>query len=232
MAKTRPSHMFSAPTGIIHRIREGHEQILETFHAYRISSPDSRQALVAQILRQLASQLEMEEHLAFHQLRKSGSADIKLREAIAEYEASMNPIRAAAALRSRIQGSNVTLWQAHLPLCAWLPKDQWQWLAFYFWLACHSFRSSNSLFSVYASHFSPIFLHLFHSVASIHPFSSDGTPSASTCNILGFLACRVRLASRALRHRRAPAHDEADRRDDHKYDKQYIGDFRRRSRYS
>jgi hemerythrin superfamily protein len=87
MAETRLSHMFSAPMDITRRIREGHEQVLATFYEYRVSSPDSRQALVGQILRQLASQLEMEEHLAFHPRRKSGSAERTLIGTIAEHEA-------------------------------------------------------------------------------------------------------------------------------------------------
>jgi len=67
---------------ITHRIREGHEQILATFYGYRVSPPDSRQALVGQILHQLASHLEMVENLAFHKLRKSESGGTKLTEAI------------------------------------------------------------------------------------------------------------------------------------------------------
>jgi hypothetical protein len=82
MAEIRPAHTFSASVDITRRITEGHEQILAMFYRYHVSLPDSRQALVEQILHQLALHLEMEENLAFHELRKSGSRGRKLIGAI------------------------------------------------------------------------------------------------------------------------------------------------------
>ena len=72
MAETRPLQTSSAPTPITRRVKEDHERILALFQQYRASPPDSRQALVEQILHQLTSHFEMEEDLVFQELRKSG----------------------------------------------------------------------------------------------------------------------------------------------------------------
>jgi hypothetical protein len=82
MAETRPSHTSSASVDITCRIKESHEQILALFHQYLASPPDSRQALVEQILHQLASHLEMGKNLVFQKFRKSGSEGRKLIGAI------------------------------------------------------------------------------------------------------------------------------------------------------
>jgi hypothetical protein len=103
MKEIRPSHLFSAPIDITRRIREGHEQILATFYQYHVSSPDSRQTLVGQILHQLASHLEMVENLAFLQVRKSGSEGRKLIGAI---EHEHEKIKAVILKLQRFEGDD------------------------------------------------------------------------------------------------------------------------------
>lgn len=73
MAETRPSQTSSSPADITRRIKEGHAQILALFQQYLATPPDSRQALMTQILHELASRLEMEETFLFEKLRKSGA---------------------------------------------------------------------------------------------------------------------------------------------------------------
>lgn len=76
MSETKPLQPSSS-VDITRRVKEDHERILALFHQYRVSPPDSRQALVEQILRELVSHLEMEEDLVFEKLRKSGPAGRK-----------------------------------------------------------------------------------------------------------------------------------------------------------
>lgn len=63
---------LSSSGDITRRIKEDHKRILVLYRQYRASPPDSRQALMEQILRELALQLEMEEDLVFEKLRNSG----------------------------------------------------------------------------------------------------------------------------------------------------------------
>jgi hemerythrin superfamily protein len=87
MAETRHLQTSSSPADITRRIKEGHSRILALFQQYLATPPDSRQALMAQILHELASHLEMEETFLFEKVRKSGSEGRKRTEAIeVEYE--------------------------------------------------------------------------------------------------------------------------------------------------
>ena len=72
MAETRPLQTSSAPTPITRRVKEDHERILALFQQYLASPADSRQALMEQILHDLASHLEMEENFLFEKLQMSG----------------------------------------------------------------------------------------------------------------------------------------------------------------
>ena len=72
MADTKPVQPSSAPADITRRVKEDHERILALFQQYLASPPDSRQALVEEILHELALHLEMEEHVLFEKLRMSG----------------------------------------------------------------------------------------------------------------------------------------------------------------
>ena len=78
MGETRSVHTSSAPDEVTRRVKEDHERIIGLFNQYLASPSDSRQTLVEQILHQLASHLEMEEDLVFHELLKSGSEGRKL----------------------------------------------------------------------------------------------------------------------------------------------------------
>jgi hemerythrin superfamily protein len=69
MAETRPY--------IARRVMEEHERILALFQQYLASPPDSRQALVEQILHELTSHFEMEEDLVFRELRNLGPESLK-----------------------------------------------------------------------------------------------------------------------------------------------------------
>lgn len=71
MSETKPLQPSSS-VDITRRVKEDHERILALFQQYRASPPDSRQALVEQILRELALHLEMEEDFVFEKLRNSG----------------------------------------------------------------------------------------------------------------------------------------------------------------
>jgi hypothetical protein len=72
MAETRSLQTSSSAVDITRRVKEGHERILGLLQQYLASPVDSRQALVEHILNELASQLEMEEHVVFEKLRRSG----------------------------------------------------------------------------------------------------------------------------------------------------------------
>ena len=50
-------------------VKDNHSQILALFHLYLGSPPDSRQAIMAKILHELASHLELEE-LLFREIRR------------------------------------------------------------------------------------------------------------------------------------------------------------------
>ena len=63
----------SSPYGDMRRmIRHNHMQIMALFQVYLGSPPDSRQAIQAQILRQLASHLDTEKELLFQEIRRLG----------------------------------------------------------------------------------------------------------------------------------------------------------------
>jgi hemerythrin superfamily protein len=76
MTETKPFQLSSS-VDITRRVKEDHGRILTLFQQYRASPPDSRQALVEQILRELVSHLEMEEDLVFEKVRNSGPAGRK-----------------------------------------------------------------------------------------------------------------------------------------------------------
>ena len=71
MAQIKPVETSSLPVDIGRVVKEDNERILGLFHLYLGSPPDSRQAIVEDILHQLASQLERQERL-FQEIRKSG----------------------------------------------------------------------------------------------------------------------------------------------------------------
>ena len=79
MAQTRSVETSSHLVDIGRVIKDDHERILALFHLYLGSPPDSRQAIVEEILHRLASHLETEERL-FQEIRKSGPQDPKLVE--------------------------------------------------------------------------------------------------------------------------------------------------------
>jgi hemerythrin superfamily protein len=81
MAETRPLDTSFSPTEITQRVKEGHARILTLFQQYLATPPDSRLALVRQVLQELATHLEMEEDFLFEKLRKSGSEGQKCLEA-------------------------------------------------------------------------------------------------------------------------------------------------------
>ena len=81
MAQTKPLESSTSPVNIGRVVKDGHERILALFHLYLGSPADSRQAIVEQILHQLASHLELEEGLLFPEIRKSGPQGWKLVEA-------------------------------------------------------------------------------------------------------------------------------------------------------
>ena len=63
----------SSPYGDMRRmIRHNHMQILALYQVYLGTPPDSRQAIQAQILRQLASHLDTEKELLFQEIRRLG----------------------------------------------------------------------------------------------------------------------------------------------------------------
>ena len=76
MAQIKPIET-SLPVDIGRVIKEDHERILALFRQYLDSPPDSRQAIVEDILHQLTSQLEREEQL-FQEISKSGPQGRKL----------------------------------------------------------------------------------------------------------------------------------------------------------
>jgi hypothetical protein len=78
----------SSPYGDMRRmIRHNHMQIMALFQVYLGSPPDSRQAIQAQILRQLASHLDTEKELLFQEIRRLGPLGQKfVGEAELEYE--------------------------------------------------------------------------------------------------------------------------------------------------
>jgi hemerythrin superfamily protein len=73
MTQDRFLEPSSARVDIGRVVKDGHRRILELYHLYLGSPADSRQAIVQQILHQLASHLELEEGLLFQEIQKSGS---------------------------------------------------------------------------------------------------------------------------------------------------------------
>jgi|SRR5688572_13696488 hypothetical protein len=67
------------PINLRRIVRDNHSQILALFHLYSGSPPDSRRAIVDEILHELASHLELEE-LLFREIRRWGPQGRKLVE--------------------------------------------------------------------------------------------------------------------------------------------------------
>ena len=95
MAQTGPVDTSSPHGDIRQMIEHTHTQILALFQLYLGSPPDARQAIVEQILRQLAAYFETEEDLLFQEIGKSGPQGRNLvREAELEREEIMAMILA------------------------------------------------------------------------------------------------------------------------------------------
>lgn len=106
MPETKPLQPSSS-VDITRRVKEDHERMLGLFQQYRASPPDSRQGLVEQILRELASHLEMEEDLVFEQLRNSGSEGWKRTRAI---EVEREAIKAMILELQQSEGDDDQAW--------------------------------------------------------------------------------------------------------------------------
>ena len=86
MAPNRRVEIPSPHVDIRRMVKDNHTQILALFHLYLGSPPDSRQAIMAKVLHELASHLELEE-LLFREIRRWGPQGRKLVEdAELEYE--------------------------------------------------------------------------------------------------------------------------------------------------
>jgi hypothetical protein len=82
----------SSPYGDISRmVKHNHMQILALFQVYRVSPPDTRQAIQDQILRQLASHLDKGKELLFQEIRRLGPLGRKL---VVEAEVENEEIKA------------------------------------------------------------------------------------------------------------------------------------------
>ena len=79
MPPNRPAEMPSLHNDIRRMVKDNHTQILALFHLYLGSPPDSRQAIVEEILHELASHLKLEE-LVFQGIRRWGAQGKKLVE--------------------------------------------------------------------------------------------------------------------------------------------------------
>jgi hypothetical protein len=77
MAMHRRADTRSTPINIRRIVRDNHSQILALFHLYSGSPPDSRRAIVDEILHELASHLELEE-LLFREIKRWGAQGQKL----------------------------------------------------------------------------------------------------------------------------------------------------------
>ena len=86
MAPNRRAETASPHIDIRRMVKDNHTQILAFFHLYLGSPPDSRQAIMAKVLHELASHLELEE-LLFEEIKRWGPQGRKLVEdAELEYE--------------------------------------------------------------------------------------------------------------------------------------------------
>jgi hypothetical protein len=79
MAMNKRAEIPSMPINIRRIVRDNHSQILALFHLYSGSPPDSRRAIVEEILHELASHLELEE-LLFREIKRWGPQGHKLVE--------------------------------------------------------------------------------------------------------------------------------------------------------
>ena len=79
MTRNGPLSTPSPQFNIRRLVRDDHEQILTLFHFYLGALPDSRQAIVDEILRELASHLKQEE-LLFQEIARWGRQGRKLVE--------------------------------------------------------------------------------------------------------------------------------------------------------
>jgi hemerythrin superfamily protein len=106
MSETKPFQLSSS-VDITRRVKGDHGRILTLFQQYRASPPDSRQALVEQILRELVSHLEMEEDLVFEKVRKSGPAG---RERTGATEVEHEEIKAMILELQQFEGDDDQAW--------------------------------------------------------------------------------------------------------------------------
>jgi len=72
MAQVRPFKHSSLPLDVKRMVKDGHRHILALFQCYLASPPDSRRAILRQILYRLEWHLEMEDDLLLQRIRKSG----------------------------------------------------------------------------------------------------------------------------------------------------------------
>jgi len=79
MARNRHVNTPSLHLDIRRMVRNNHTQILALFHLYIGSPPDSRQAIVKEILQELTSHLELEDRM-FQEIRHWGGQGRKLVE--------------------------------------------------------------------------------------------------------------------------------------------------------
>ena len=78
MAQSKPFKPSSLPLDLKRIVNDNHRHILALFRCYFASPPDSRRAVVEQILHRLEWHLEMEDDLLLQRIRKSGSQARKL----------------------------------------------------------------------------------------------------------------------------------------------------------
>jgi hypothetical protein len=78
MAQVRPFKPSSLPLDVKRMMKDDHRHILALFQCYFALPPDSRRAIVEQILYRLEWHLEMEDDLLLQRIRKSGSQARKL----------------------------------------------------------------------------------------------------------------------------------------------------------
>lgn len=87
MATKRDAGSFVGADDIRKFARDEHRHILALYQLYLSAPADSRQAIVDQILQQLASHLESEEELLYVEVRSSGEAGRrKVQEALLEHD--------------------------------------------------------------------------------------------------------------------------------------------------
>ncbi len=78
MAQSKPFKPSSLPLDVKRMMKDDHRHILALFQCYFASPPDSRRAIVEQVLYRLEWHLEMEDDLLLQRIRKSGPQARKL----------------------------------------------------------------------------------------------------------------------------------------------------------